>query len=219
LIGGVGAIVVNILHPRPPARTDELLTLVASVPYWTIIHYIAALAAVSIVSGLALLVRTLQDARARAFGEVGKYVTILGGATFLVAITVDGHGFPYFAQRWMAASGDEKVTVLWAADAIHTIEVALFPVRAGMFMGLGLLLISVALWQSAEYARIVAAFGITGAWMCLVRAVSDVLGFTVPLPLWPLGPAINAVWITLLGALMLRKAMRIAQAPGAATRT
>jgi hypothetical protein len=113
LIGGVGAIVVNILHPRPPARTDELLTLVASVPYWTIIHYVAALAAVSIVSGLALLVRTLQDSRAHALGEVGKYVTTLGGAAFLVAITVDGHVFPYFARRWMAASGDEKAVVLY----------------------------------------------------------------------------------------------------------
>jgi hypothetical protein len=34
-----------------------------------------------------------------------------------------------------------------------------------------------------------------------------------------LGPAINAVWITLLGALMLRKAVRIARAPVATTRT
>ena len=219
LIGGVGAMVVNILHPPPPARTDELLTLVAAVPYWTIMHYIAALAAVSIVSGLALLVRGLQDSRAHALGEVGKYVTTLGGAAFLVVIMVDGHGFPYFAQRWMAASGDEKAVVLWAADAVHTINVALFPVWAGMFMGLGLLLVAVALWQSAEYARIFAAFGIIGASMCLVRAGSDVLGFTVPLPLWPFGPAINAVWITLLGALMLRKAARITQASAVGSRT
>jgi hypothetical protein len=146
-------------------------------------------------------------------------VTTLGGAAFLVAITVDGHGFPYFARRWMAASGEEKAVVLWAADAIQAIEVALFPVWAGMFMGLGLLLVAVALWQSAEYAPIFTSLGIIGASMCLVRAVSDVLGFTVPLPLWPLGPAINAVWITLLGALMLRKAARSAQASGTATRT
>jgi hypothetical protein len=75
------------------------------------------------------------------------------------------------------------------------------------------------LWQSAEYARIVAAFRIMGALMCLVQGVSDVVGFPVPLPLWPLGPAINAVWITLLGALMLRKAVRIAQASAVGTRT
>ena len=219
LIGGVGVIVVNILHPRPPARTDELLMLVASVPYWTIIHYIAALAAVLVVSGLALLVRTLQDARAHALGEVGKYVITLGGAVFLVAFVVDGHGFPYFARRWMAASGDEKAVVLLVADTVHTIEMALFPVWAGMFMGLGLLLVAVALWHSAEYSRIFAAFGIIGASMCFVRAASEVVGFTVPLPLWPLGPAINAVWITLLAALMLRKAVRITKASAVATRT
>jgi hypothetical protein len=97
LIGGVGAIVVNILHPPPPARTDELLTLVAAVPYWTLMHYIAALAAVSIVSGLALLVRTLQDARAHALGEVGKYVTLLGGAVPCLGWNVSGAGS--FADR------------------------------------------------------------------------------------------------------------------------
>jgi hypothetical protein len=219
LIGGVGAIVVNTLQPRPPARTDELLTLVGSVLYWTLIHYIATLAAVSIVSGVALLVRTLQDSRAQALGEVGKYATTLGGAAFLVAITVDGQGFPYFTRRWMAASGDEKAVVLWAADSVHAIEVAMFPVWAGMFMGLGLLPVAVALWESAEYVRIFAAFGSIGASMCLVRAVSDVLGVAVPLPLWPMGPAINAVWITLLGALMLRRAAQIAQASVVAIRT
>jgi hypothetical protein len=88
-----------------------------------------------------------------------------------------------------------------------------------MFMGLGRWLVAVAIWQSAEYARIFAVFGIMGASMCLVRAVSDVLGFAVPLPPWPVGPAINAVWVALLGALMLRKAARIARAPDAATRT
>ena len=86
-------------------------------------------------------------------------------------------------------------------------------------MGLGLWLLAVALWQSAEYARIFAVFGIMSASMCVVRAASDVLGFTVPLPPWPVGPAINAVWIALLAALMLRKAGRIAQAPDAPTRT
>ena len=39
--------------------------------------------------------------------------------------------------------------------------------------GLGLLLVSVALWQSAEDSRIFAAFGIIGALICLVHAVSD----------------------------------------------
>lgn len=205
LLGGVGAIVVNILHPRPPERTDELLTLVASMPHWTIMHYGAVWATVLVVSGFALLVPTLQDARARALGELGKYTAALGAAVFLVAIMVDGHGYPAFASRWMGASGDEKAVILWAASAVHTVDAALFPVWSGLFLGLGILLVAVALWRSAEYPRVFAALGIAGGAMCVTFALSTVGGFTVPLPLWPLGPAVDAIWMTVLGGMMVRR--------------
>jgi nitrate reductase gamma subunit len=214
LLGGVGAIVVNVLHPRPPQGTDELLTLVASMPHWTIIHYGAVLATVLIVSGLALLVRTLQDSRARALGEAGKYTTTLGAAVFLVAIMVDGHGYPTFASRWMEASGDEKSMILWAASAVHTVDAALFPVWSSLFLGLGVLLVAVALWLSAEYPRIVAAFGLIGGSMCLTYALSTIFGFTVPLPLWPLGPAIDGIWLTVLGVMMVRKPFTLRREDG-----
>lgn len=207
LLGGVGAIVVNILHPRPPERTDELLTLVASMPHWTIIHYAAVWATVLIVSGFALIVRTLRDATARALGEAGKYTTALGAAVFLVAIMVDGHGYPAFASRWMAASGDEKSMILWAASAVHTVDAALFPVWSGLFLGLGILLAALALWRSADYPRVFAALGIAGGAMCVTFALSVVFGFTVPLPLWPLGPAVDGIWLTLLGAMMVRRSL------------
>jgi hypothetical protein len=217
LIGGVGAIVVNILHPRPPERTDELLTLVASMPHWTTVHYAAVLATVLIVSGVGLLVRTLQPSGARALGEVGKHTAALGAAVFMVAIMVDGHGYPYFADRWMGAGGDEKSVILWTASAVHTIDAALFPVWAGMFLGLGILLVAVALWLSAEYSRIFAGVGIIGGSMCLAFALSTIFGVTLPLPLWPLGPAIDGIWLTLLGAMMLRKALRASPADSPAT--
>ena len=78
LLGGFGGGVVNALHPTPPARTDELLALVATVPYWRMLHYGAVPTALAIVAGLALLVRTLEEPAARALGEIGKYVTALG---------------------------------------------------------------------------------------------------------------------------------------------
>jgi hypothetical protein len=206
LVGGVVAIAVNALHPRPPERTEDLLTLVATMPHWTTIHYLAACATPLIVAGLALVVRTLADAQARAWGEVGKYVMLLGAAAFAVAIAIDGYGYPRFARLWLAASGDEKSTILWAAAAVHSIDAALFPVWAGLFLGLGLLLIAAALWRSGEYAAWFAAVGIAGGLMCLVFAASIAFGFGVPLPLWPVGPAIDALWITSLGALLLRRA-------------
>lgn len=204
-LGGLVAIVVNALHPTPPARTDELLALVATMPHWTLIHYLAAFATPLIVSGLALLVTTFADATARAIGEVGKYVAAFGAAAFVVAIVIDGYGYPRFAREWMAATGDEKSTILWAADAVHTVDAALFPVWAGMFLGLGLVLVAAALWRSGEWPRWFAGVGILGGSMCFVYAVTVIFAATLPLPLWPLGPAINGVWLTALGAMLLRR--------------
>jgi hypothetical protein len=207
LLGGVGAIIVNVLHPRPPDVTEELLQVVASIPHWTILHFFAAFTAVFILSGLALLVRTLQDPAARAIGEVGKYATLSGVAVFLAAIIIDGYGYPYYAHRWIAATGEEKSLILFAANAVHTVDLALFLVWVALFMGLGILLIAVALLCSKEYSRVFAVLGLIGASMSLAYAWLRVLRVTTTLPLWPLGAALNALWITALGVYMVKKAM------------
>jgi hypothetical protein len=109
------------------------------------------------VSGFALLMRTLDAAKAQAVGETGKYTALLGAAAFVAAIVIDGYGYPHFARQWMAATGDERSAILWAATAVHAVDAALFPVWAGLFMGLGVVLMAAALWQSGEYAPYIAA--------------------------------------------------------------
>jgi hypothetical protein len=208
VIGGVGAIVVNVLHPRPPEQTDDLLRLVATMPHWTTIHYAAAFAAASIVAGFAVLVRTLRGSTARALGEFGKYVITLGAAAFVVAITIDGYGYPRFARLWMAAAEGDKPAILWAATAVHTVDAALFPVWAGTFLGLGIVLVAAGLWLSGEYSRSFAVFGIIGGAMGFIYAMSVAFAIAVPLPLWPLGPAITGLWITALGAIVLTRARK-----------
>ena len=55
--------------------------------------------------------------------------------------------------------------------------------------------------------------------MCLVFAVSTVGNFAVPFPLWPWGPALDAIWITLVGASMLRRAAWLVESPATAIST
>jgi hypothetical protein len=198
---------VNVLHPRPPDGTAELLQVVASMPHWTILHFFAAFTAVLIVSGFALLVRTLRDPAARAIGEVGKYATLTGVTVFLAGIIIDGYGYPYYAHRWIAATGEEKTLVLYAANAVHTIDLALFLIWVGLFMGLGILLVAVALFCSKDFSRIFAALGWIGASRSLAYAWERVCKVTLALPLWPLGAALNPLWITALGVYMLKKAI------------
>jgi len=142
-------------------------------------------------------------------GAVGKYEILLGAASFVVAIMIDGLGFPYFARLWLAASASDKTSILWAADAVHTVDRALFPVWSGLFIGLGMVLIAIAAWRSAEHSRISAALGIIGGLMSLIYAIGNALEFTVAFPLWPWGPALVAIWVTLAGIAMLRKSAQV----------
>ena len=203
LLGGLGAIVVNVFHPRTPAETEALLELVATTPHWTILHFAAAVASVLAVAGIALLVRTLHAPGARALGEAGKYVTVLGAGTFLVAIMVDGVGYPAFTQAWLAGRGNEATIALAAASALHAVDLALFPVWSGLYLGLGVLLVAAALGRGGTTPPVVAAIGILGAAMSLAYAASGVADVRLPLPLWPWGPALVALWMTLVGAIVL----------------
>lgn len=94
---------------------------------------------------------------------------------------------------------------LWAASAVHTVDASLFPVWAGLFLGLGILLVAIAVWFSNEYSRALAVPGIIGALMCFVYALAYTFAVRIPLPLWPWGPAVDTIWLTWLGVAMLRK--------------
>ena len=90
IAGGIGGLVGNVLHPTPPAETEALLRVVASMPHWTAIHLLIVLAAVFMVGGVGLLMRTLAGDLARSLGRLAAYAAVLGGAVLLTGIMIDG---------------------------------------------------------------------------------------------------------------------------------
>ena len=63
LVGGLGGLVGNVLHPTPPAETEALLRVVDAMPHCTAIHLMIVVSAVFMVGAFGLLVRTLESAR------------------------------------------------------------------------------------------------------------------------------------------------------------
>jgi hypothetical protein len=43
LVGGLGGLVGNVLHPTPPAETEALLRVVDAMPHWTAIRGVSML--------------------------------------------------------------------------------------------------------------------------------------------------------------------------------
>jgi hypothetical protein len=206
LLGGTGGLVGNVLHPTPPAETEALLRVVAAMPHWTAIHLMITVSAVFMVGAFGLLVSTLEGARSRAIGDLARYAAVLGGAALMAGIMIDGYSYPYLARVWLAAEGEQKAAIFWAADAVHVVDLALFAVWSTVFLGLAFLLAGAALFVSGNYSRLLGVIAMVGGAMCLLFGCSVALRFESPLPVWPLGAAVDSVWLLAVGVSMLRKA-------------
>lgn len=205
IAGGIGGLVANVLHPTPPAETEALLRVVAAMPHWTAIHVMIVIAAVFMVGGVGLLMRTLEGSLARALGRLANYAAVLGGAVLLTGIMTDGYGHPFLTREWLAAEGPDKASIFWAAHAIHIVDVALFATWVTVLLGMAFLLGGAAVAVSTNYSRALGITAVVGGAMCLLHGVSTALQFTLPVPVWPLGAAVDSFWLVTVGVVMLRK--------------
>ena len=205
IAGGLGGLVGNVLHPTPPAETDALLRMVAAMPHWTAIHLLIVIAGVFMIGGFGLLMRTLEGSRARALGGLAGHAAVLGGSVLLTGIMIDGYGYPLLAREWLAAEGQDRASLLWAAHAVHIVDVALFATWVTVLLGVAFVLGGAAVAVSTNYPRVLGMVAAVGGMMCLLQGASVALHFALPVPVWPLGAAVDSLWLVAAGIVMLRK--------------
>jgi len=209
LLGGVGGFVASLFHPHPPHQTDALLRLLVAAPHWSQLHFLIMLSVAFMVCGLAILTRNLADPTARALGTLGRYLVILGGSVYLVEIMIDGGATKYFADRWSeAADPAQKAALFNSADVAAHIWFSLFPVFAGVFIGLAFMVIGAAVTWSENFPRWLGLWGIFGGTLCFISGLGSGLRFPVPLPIWIAGVTLAATWGLPLGPMMWRASSR-----------
>jgi len=209
LLGGTGAFVANIFHPHPPHETEALLRLLVAAPHWSQLHFLIMLSVVFMVCGLAMLTRNLADPMARALGTLGRYLVILGGSVYLVEVMIDGFATKFFADQWSeAADPAQKAAFFTSADIVRHVWGALFPVFAGVFIGLAFAVIGTAVSRSGNFPRWLGFWGIFGGTLCFITGLGAGLGFPIPLPIWIAGVTLAATWGLPLGPVMWRASSR-----------
>jgi uncharacterized protein DUF4386 len=213
-LGGVGGFIANLFHPTPTHQTEALLRMVAAAPYWSQLHFLIMISVVLLVCGMAMLTRNLAHPTARAIATAGRYVLILGGAVYLVEVMIDGFATKFFADRWTAATDPAlKASLFASADAVAHVWFALFPVFASVFLGLGFLLIGVAVTRSGNLPSWLGYWGALGGALCLLTGVGYATRIPVPLPVWIAGVVLVASWGLVLGPMMWRASSRSAGRP------
>jgi len=211
-LGGVGAFVANIFHPSPPHQTEALLRLLVAHPHWSELHFVIMLSVVFLVCGLAILSRNLADPMARALGTLGRYLVILGGTVYLVEVMIDGFATKFFADRWSEAVDPvQKAALFSSADAVAHVWFSLFPVFAGVFLGLSFAVIGAAVTRSGNFPRWLGLWGALGGTLCFITSLAAGLHFHLPLPVWIAGVTAAATWGLLLGVMMWRVGSNVRQ--------
>ncbi|HUP16039.1 MAG TPA: hypothetical protein VM848_08320 [Acidimicrobiia bacterium] len=218
IVGGVIALVANILHPREADildSTEGLLTEVAGSDIWVGVHFAIAVALALLLAALYGVSRSITSESGRQWARLAWGAAVASTAIGLVLLFVDGIAVADAADTWSSASGAAKDTAFAAGSAIISLSFALFTGFIVISFGALPLLYSATLLSSDDYP----------AWLGWVAGLAGVLGVVAGVLQWFAGPStlsafvlfpiasiLFTLWIIYTGFLMWQKSAAVVPA-------
>lgn len=202
LAGGVGFLVVGVLHGSLPQDGGDVLRHVAMRSDWSLVHLVAIGCALAWVGAFTVLARSLPDERSRGVGGLAAAASVAGFAAFIADAAIDGVALKRVADAW-AATGQESLfqvgsVIVRVLEGTHAAFIT-------WFLGLPFLLMGVAVvlggrWRWAGWVGAVAG-GAT-----FLGGVTRYLGvLEVPEPVLFAGPIlVSMLWLAATGVLLWR---------------
>jgi len=218
VLSAIVAVVFNAVHPRASSRSlndvEELLRIVAASRSWRLVHLASVAATLGGVAAIVVILWSMaRQGRSRwpvvAFVSLAVTTPIL-----LLSVGVDGFAIKAVADRWASAAGGDRETLLAAATALRSADVAVLDlVMLGQF-GVTAILIGIACWSSDVYGRplaaVVLAAGALGVACGAVQALSGRLTTFSYLVLLTASLALFTVWLALASVALFRHAPGVA---------
>src|SRR5687767_13226891 len=119
VIGGLLALVGNVLHPRFGDEPDtEVYAKIADSGIWKLDHLILIVGIVLVIAGTVAIARSLDDGSTSALARYGLLAAVLGGAVALVSISLDAFAYRAAAEAFVGATEVDRVGAFWAVNAI-----------------------------------------------------------------------------------------------------
>lgn len=214
IASAVVAVTFNAIHPRASSKSlndvPELLRIVAGSRSWHVVHLASVLATLlGVLAIVAVLWSMVLNGPSR-WPVVAFVVLVLTTPMLLVSVTLDGFAIKSIADRWAHAAVGDRDTLLAAATALRTVDVAVLDaVMIGQF-GITAVLVGVASWSSPLYGREVGAVavlgGVLGIVCGVVQAMSGRLTSFSYLFLLTASLALFTLWLALASAALWRHA-------------
>jgi len=211
IVGGILAVVVNILHPTPPERgnTEALLRLVAESSIWVPDHVGIVFVVLLTLGAAVAIARSITGERGASLARLGVAGALTSAAIAIVLFAIDGIALKDLAMAWLNAPAAEKEVAFRVAEAVEAIGEALFSLWIIVFFGITFLLYGLAVALGDGYPKwlgwvaVVAALG-----SLLVGVAQSFSGLSVLMTdiLFPLFSLILTLWLVIIGFLLWRKA-------------
>ena len=202
VLGGVLALVGNVLHPRWTDLDDvELYGKIADNGVWKADHLILVVALVLTVGGTIAIARSLHDGPGDTYARYGLLATAVGGAIALANIGIDGYSARIAAENFVGANAQDQVGAFWAANAIDHISTAMFNIWTMVLLGVSPLMLGMAAIRSKRYPAWVALAAVAGGAVCTVVGLwglgtRDQEMFQIP---FLVGSVLVTLWILAAG--------------------
>lgn len=207
IVGGVLALVGNLLHPRYDAPDVEVYRKIANSDRYRISDVIILLALMLTVAGIVAVSRSLGSGRGGALAQYGRVAALVGGSIAVAEIGLETYGFKQAAATFATARPGDQVGSFWATNAVDHINTGLFNTWTIVFLGVAPLLLGAAALTSRARPSWIGILGVVGGAACvvvgfvnLVRA--DQTAMQVP---FLIGSLVVTVWVVAAGAVLWRE--------------
>jgi hypothetical protein len=221
IVGGVIGLVANLLHPREAGSLDDvegLLEEVSGSSIWVGDHFAILVALALLLAAFYGLTESITSESGAAWAQFAWGAGIVGIATGLPLLLVDGVALSQVADLWAEQASDAVVA---AASAVALISFALFTGVMLFLFGAVPILYGVAMLHGTDYAPWLGWVGVIFGLLSLVSGVIQVFAGIAPLTayvLFPIGSVVVTLWIIYLGVLMWRKSAALAAPAQSVTR-
>lgn len=201
VIGGVLALVGNVLHPRWSDIDDvELYTKIADSGIWNADHLILVVALIFTTAGIVAVARSLEDGEGDTLARYGLLATVVGGAIAIGNISIDGYAMRAAAENFADAIPQDRNAAFWAVNAIDNVSSAMFSVWTLVLLGVSPFLLGLAAIRSGRIASWLGGAAVLGGVVSAgvgLAGLADVDGDSLLIP-FLVGSLLVTVWV--LGA-------------------
>jgi hypothetical protein len=174
--GAIVALIGNLLAPRFDEDTQsEVYRAVAASDRLVPSFLILILAFLLTTAGVVAIAASMRGGAGNDAAWLGSAAVAAGGAIAIAQLAIATFGYRQLAEIYVGADNENQEGAFWATSAADHVNTSLFSAWTILFLGLGPILIGIAMAQSRAFPTWLAGIGVVGGVICLFVGVSNLV--------------------------------------------